>query len=237
MEPSPLSLAQDLLRAVRSEGPHELQRLALQRVGIQELRGDLVNEASKRAFWLNVYNAFGQILLQEHPADLRSATAKLKHYGARRIEVAGQQLSLNDVEHGLLRGSRIWWSKGYFKNPFVGPFEQEFRVPLDPRIHFALNCGATSCPPIAFFTARDLNAQLDLATKGYLSNAIVYDAERNTLSVPALFNWYIGDFGGKAGVLRFLKRHGLLRTEVSPRLRYALYDWTVRLGHFSAEAG
>ena len=78
-------------------------------------------------------------------------------------EIGGYRFSLNDIEHGILRGNR--------RPPYrlLRPFGKEDQrleftiIPMDPRIHFALVCGARSCPPIGFYEARQIDFQLQLA--------------------------------------------------------------------------
>jgi hypothetical protein len=231
MPHSAAELAEQLLLAVRKGVSHDELVHALAHVTVAQLAQDLPTEHEKRAFWLNLYNAFGQILLLAHPVDLRSHRARLAHYSARRIVLAGHRLSLNDVEHGMLRHSKLWWSKGYLSKCFPSGFEKRFRVPLDPRIHFALNCGAAGCPPIAFYHADKLNTQLDTATRGFLERDVAFDPVANSVRITALFNWYLGDFGGRSGVLRFLRRYDAIATDAAPRIRYSPYDWSVYTGN------
>ena len=54
-------------------------------------------------------------------------------------------------------------------------------------------------------------------------------AEGTVLKVPRLLRWYRGDFGGRAGILALLRRHGLIGPDETPRLRYGHYDWTLDL--------
>ncbi|MCB0769113.1 MAG: DUF547 domain-containing protein [Flavobacteriales bacterium] len=235
MPNSAAELAEQLLLAVRKGGSYNKLIDALYHITEEQLAHDLPAERLKRAFWLNLYNAFGQILLLAHPVDLRSPWPRLAHYTARRIQLAGQRLSLNDLEHGMLRRSKLWWSKGYLSKCIPNGFEQRFRVPVDPRIHFALNCGAAGCPPIAFYEADKLDAQLDMATRSFLADHVVYDPVADTVHVTALFNWYRGDFGGRSGVLRFLKRYDAIAMDVEPCIRYSPYDWSVSLQNYSAQ--
>ncbi|MFZ8458418.1 DUF547 domain-containing protein, partial [Staphylococcus aureus] len=88
--------------------------------------------------------------------------------------------SYDDIEHGILRKSSIKWSLGYAKKWFPSTKEKLLRVnKVDYRIHFALNCGAKSCPPIAFYDDAKLDAQLDIATKAYLIGSVTYDSNAN----------------------------------------------------------
>lgn len=70
---------------------------------------------------------------------------------------------------------------------------------LDYRIHFALNCGARSCPPIAYYTVDGLDKQLQQAMTGHLKSETDYDSSRNTAHVTAFMGWFRADFGGKRG--------------------------------------
>lgn len=82
------------------------------------------------------------------------------------ITVAGTTLSLDTLEHGLLRRSRLKVGLGYLGNPLAGRFERRSGSSgANARVHFALNCTAASCPPIAAYAPDRLDAQLDLATR------------------------------------------------------------------------
>ena len=111
-----------------------------------------------------------QYLLKGNP-DLyedRSAFFKDNHF-----VIVGEETSLDVLEHGLLRNSRIKVSLGYAKDPFASGFEKDFRVDeIDWRIHFALNCGAKSCPPVSYYTVEDLDKQLEASAKKYLKKEV-----------------------------------------------------------------
>jgi hypothetical protein len=150
----------------------------------------------------------------------------MRHYAQKRWSIGGERVSLNLIEHGLLRNSRLWWSLGYVRDPLPSNFERRFRVPLDPRIHFALNCGAVSCPPIASYNGDALDAQLDTAARAFLEDSTRYDGTTNTVHVTALFQWYRNDFGGPSGTLRMLRHYGVLPSSARPVLRYTPYNWS-----------
>jgi hypothetical protein len=110
------------------------------------LEQSLDSDRAKKAFWTNTYNGYVQLLLRNNP-DLYSST--ILFFLRRHACIAGKDMSLNKIEHGMLRRSQFSFGMGYLRNPFPGSFEQRFRVDeLDPRIHFALNCGAASCPAV-----------------------------------------------------------------------------------------
>ena len=83
--------------------------------------------------------------------------------------IGGLSYSLNDMENGILRNNRRSMGTLYMR-PFSSddPRLELAIEPVDPRIHFALNCGAKSCPPIKTFSALEIDDQLDLATKAFL---------------------------------------------------------------------
>jgi hypothetical protein len=214
------ALAIDYLMAVRT-GEAEVDEFErrLGRISEHALRVGLDDDEARLAFWLDVYNAG---IVRAGDVDLTSGLTRWRHFRRPFIEVAGQRLSFDAIEHGLLRRSRWLLSLGYLGNPAPGRFERAHRVErLDPRIHFALNCGATSCPPIAAYDGDNLEGQLEMATKNYLRAEVRTDGE--TLRVPAILLWYIGDFGGPAGVRRLLRRSGIDGWQ--GRIRFRAYDW------------
>jgi Protein of unknown function, DUF547 len=98
---------------------------------------------------------------------------------------------------------------------------------LDARIHFALNCGARSCPPIAAWDPASLDANLERATTAYLAAETARMLDGRQIRVPRLLLWYSGDFGGRRGIMTLLRRHALVGPEEEPGVRYANYDWTM----------
>lgn len=88
---------------------------------------------------------------------------KLKPFSQRKlIEIAQIKDSKDDMEYVILRRYRMKHSFGYLSNPFVSPLIKKIAVQtLDYRIHFALNCGAKSCPPIALNTLEKLDEELN----------------------------------------------------------------------------
>lgn len=193
---------------------------ALESLTHEQLRHDLAHDDEKLAFWIDIYNA----AVQRRPTGATASTwSRLRLFGRPIVTVAGRRLSLDDIEHGLLRRSRWKLGLGYLSNPRPSAFERAHRVAhVDARIHFTLNCGARSCPPIAAYRADRIGEQLDLATRSYLSAEVVH--EGGTLRVPSAMLWFIGDFGGVAGMRRFLDQHGVAGS--AGRIRFLPYDWT-----------
>jgi hypothetical protein len=135
------------------------------------------------------------------------------------------------MEHGLLRRNarppygRVTLRAG---DPRLGAMVSA----LDPRIHFALNCGARSCPPIAAYDPGDIDAQLEQSTRSYFASECELDRDRGVVRLPRLVRHYRADFGGARGGLMFAARHlpgpdGAWVREHSERIRvrYSSYDW------------
>ena len=109
-------------------------------------------------------------------------------------DVGGLVFCLDDIEHGVLRANA----------PTVGGktlfLPDDLRLPcvlpeLDPRLHFALNCGARSCPPIKIYTTARLEEGLNLATRAFLEADLAPNVNANELVCTKLLDWYGPDFG------------------------------------------
>ena len=80
---------------------------------------------------------------------------------------------------------------------------------IDPRIHFALVCASSSCPPISFYSAGKLDEELNIAGKAFLTGGgIVLDKQENRILLSRIFKWYAGDFGGAGDeILKFISAY------------------------------
>ncbi len=223
MNSDPLELSQQLLSAAR-KGETRDARKQLAEMAPAELYG--TEEGKRKAFWLNTYNAYVQVMLDEMEWLYRIKPA---FYYFRKARIAGKKLSLNRIEHGMLRHSKLSFGFGYLDKPLVPGYEKKARVELDPRIHFALNCGASSCPPIQFYS-ENVDAELDTATESYLSREV--KEEEGILLLPRMFLWFRGDFGGRPGIMEFLEEHDAIEAGTEPKLEYRSYDWSLEPGDF-----
>lgn len=190
----------------------------------------LKNDNDKKAFWINLYNAYVNAALYKDPGQYKNRNAFFKN---KNITVAGKILSLDKIEHGILRRSKIKWSLGYFSKLFPNMTEKDLRVDkLDYRIHFALNCGAKSCPPIAFYDPEHLQVQLDAAATAYLGAETNYDPITHVLQLPAILSWFRRDLGGKKKIIELLKTKQLLAATVDPKIKFKKYDWSLYIDNF-----
>lgn len=225
-----INISQQLLLAAKTLAPTDSMVEILKKFPISEIHGQLTTDDMKKAFWINLYNAFTQIILLKDPGQYK---IRSQFFGSKQINIAGLIMSLDDIEHGILRRSKIKWSKGYLDKLFPSSFEKKNRVSkLDYRIHFALNCGAKSCPPIAFYKPEQIDKQLEIATKTYLKGEATYDPVENTVSVPALMRWFIHDFGGEKNVIKLLRSLEVVPSNVNPKVHFKEYDWNLFLSNY-----
>ena len=216
----------------------------LQRVDVSGL-----SRAEKTAFWINIYNA----LVVHGTAALgapEGLLARLKFFGALQYEIGGARFSCNDIEHGVLRGNAsspasLGAVLGLPDVPLLNP--KTFRrgdprlkqvvAPPDPRIHFALVCGAVSCPPIQIYDAANLDEGLEDAGVAFCEGEVAVDAAARTVTLSKIFQWYGRDFGRTrreqleriAGFLPEARRGPLLDLAADPgaRVVFREYDWSI----------
>ncbi len=229
-QPEYQRVAADWLYAARSGEPTDSLRGILAKADREKLRQALGNDNARKTFWINVYNAATQTALKAAPDRYRSRS---KFFKARLVTIAGKPLSLDDMEHGILRRSKNKLSLGYLNKLFPGRFEKDFRVDkLDYRIHFALNCGARSCPPIAYYSLDKIDEQLQQAMIGHLKAETDYDSAANKAAVTAFMGWFRADFGGKRGIRKLLHAAGVVPLATQPRITFKKYDWSIYLNNF-----
>lgn len=227
-----VKLSQDFMYAAKTDEETSGFIIQLQQLSMEVLQSTIKTDDEKKAFWINLYNAYTQAALKKNPEQYKN---RGKFFGNKFIEIAGQTFSLDDIEHGILRRSKIKWSLGHFNKLFPGKTEKALRVDrLDCRLHFALNCGAKSCPPIAFYRPENINQQLDLATKAYLKGEAEYDEATNTVKLPTLMSWFRRDFGGKRKMITLLKQLTIVPQDKTPKIIFKEYDWTLYLQNYKS---
>ncbi len=223
----PSSLSEALWRALGApsfaEGRADIER-AICLLALAPSDAVPADEHARRAFWINVYN-----VLARHAVRRRRSTALYDWLEPFRTvyTVAGEQLTLDQIEHGLLRDNA---------RPPVFPLRAlragdprlGWGVPLDPRIHFALRCGAVSCPPIRRYDADQLEGQLELAAAAFLAAESTFDAAAAVVVTSRILSFYAADFGGRASVLEMIAGALGNRAVAAPNVRveFRPYDFT-----------
>ena len=201
-------------------------------------------EHERKAFFINIYNCLIVHAIIDGLLDGGSGTvARLRLYASASYNICGLIFSLNDIENGVLRNNRLS-AVPLTGVPFADSFDsrKSFMVKCDPRIHFALNCGALGCPPIAAYSAdeRILDAELTRATESFLDQSVELSPESKTVTLSMLFSWYKEDFGfsndaifdwifqnaGKHLSGRILQFKEDVR-DGRVRIKFAPYDWTL----------
>lgn len=199
-------------------------------------------EAERKAFWINLYNCLvlhGTVAVGA-PSDPAGRKAFFGGASGVAYRVAGRRFSLDDIEHGVLRCNTP--PPGAEAPPF-GPDDARLAFclapPTDPRLHFALNCGAKSCPPIKLYSAANLEEGLDLAARAFVESDLAVDAPAGAATLSKILDWYGADFGPtEPDVLRrlqgFVPEGSALHSGLDELLRrepaelavtYREYDW------------
>lgn len=224
-------LSMNLISAVKNDADYHKYVNEYKALPLSKLANSLDTDNKTKAFWINTYNAYVQILLTEDPTLFDDRGAFFK---ADQINIGGEILSLDFIEHGIIRGSVVKLSMGFLKDPFASKLEKQFRVEeTDGRIHFALNCGATSCPYVAVYSSYELDKELDQITSQFLNRTSEYKKSEDEVYVTTLFSWFKGDFSDRDGVIGYLKKYDVIPENVDPDVNYKDYDWTLELGNFT----
>lgn len=110
--------------------------------------------------------------------------------------IGGLLFTLDEIEHGILR-----CNKGHPRDnkPMFesgdDPRKELVLTTFDPRIHFALNCGANSCPPIRIYSSDKLDQQLNIASSSFCNQEVQVLEPGKRILLSKLLLWYRNDFG------------------------------------------
>lgn len=176
------------------------------------------SRGEQKSFWLNLYNAVTvQLILDYFPVasikeiEISPGWFAVGPWGKKLIEVEGTAISLDDIEHRILRP--IW---------------------KDPKIHYGVNCASIGCPnlPKEAFTKENTDALLEAGARAYINSPRGAEVIRGDLYVSSIYKWFKDDFGGSdEGVIRHLSRYA------APALKKRLltvrdiegtrYDWAL----------
>ena len=222
-------LSQDFLKSLQEEEPTDQYIKRLAAVDLDDLAKTVSTKQEKLAFWMNIYNALVQHRLVK---DISQFDDRDAFFTEPFVDIGGVMMSFDDIEHGIIRNSRVKLGLGYLKDWFTPAWEKQLRnTEIDGRVHFALNCGAKSCPPVAIYEADRLDQQLDLSATKYLKS--VTSVEGKTIKTSPLFSWFRGDFGGKSGMKDLLHSLGAItQDQTQYSIEFGDYDWTADIGNY-----
>jgi len=224
------ALSEQFLSDIKESKDTKKHQDILANTSLEALENGLQTDYEKLAFWVNIYNAYIQVFLKKNPELYDDRTA---FFNDDRIRIAGELVSFAKIEHGIIRKSQWALGLGKIRKWFPNKFERKLRVhERDYRVHFALNCGAKDCPPVAIYQAARLNDQFDQGTARYLEKNTDYDASKKEVAVTSLFSWFRGDFGSKNDIKKILKAQNLIPTTKDIDITYKNYDWTLDLDNW-----
>jgi len=194
----------------RSVGAADRAALEAYIAALEAIDVSALGRAEQLAYWINLYNASTVRLILDRPG-VASIRDLKKPWDTPVATIDGRALTLNDIEHGIIR--------------------PVFR---DARIHYAVNCASIGCPNLAAeaFAGARLEAQLDAAARAFVNHPRGVSAASGNVAVSKIFGWYQQDFGAdEAAVLDHLGR--LADPELAAALRGASkissyrYDWSL----------
>lgn len=193
---------------------------------LQAIDPRTLGRAEQFAYWANLYNAKTiDIVLDSYPVDsireisidgglfgfLKKSVGAGGPWKAKILQVAGQELSLDDIEHNILRP--------IFK---------------DPRVHYAVNCASFGCPNLAreALTGAKLDGQLDAGAKAYINHPRGFSVEGGKVKASSIYQWFQADFGGtEAGVLAHARKYAndALKAKLDGKtgIESYGYDWSL----------
>jgi hypothetical protein len=173
---------------------------AMQKVAIRKFSRD-----EQRAYWINLYNAATvDVVLGHYPVDsileidISPGLFAKGPWKKKLLKVEGEGVSLDDIEHRILRP--IW---------------------QDPRTHYAVNCASLGCPNLQprAYTPGNMEELLDAGARAYVNHPRGAQVEDGRLRVSSIYVWFQSDFGGgDAGVIAHLRQYA------EPALKRALAD-------------
>lgn len=207
--------SQDFYLAIRYNDPIVAYLDTLSRLDLNKLSNDLNTQNVKLAFWINIYNSLVQSKLI---LDEKSFHDQGLFFKKQDLTLGGFKISLDEIEHGILRGKKSDHRVAI-----------KFRLDeLDNRIHFTMNCGAYSCPAIAYYKPETIQEELSLAENVFTQSSSSYDSNSNVLTTSELFNWFKDDFNGEKGIIDLMKRNNVVPSNVTPEIKYESYNWGLK---------
>lgn len=188
---------------------------------LQGLDPRTYSRAEQKAYWINLYNALTvKVVVDAFPVDSIRDICGNRAQGSKcsgpwkedRARVAGQNLTLDNIENDILRP--IW---------------------KDNLIHYGLSCASYGCPDLwrTAFTAKNTETLLDTGARKYVNQKRGVDfMEDDFIIVSSIYDWYVEDFGNnEQGVIKHLARYA--DKELAERLKsfngavdYE-YDWSL----------
>ncbi len=216
--PSPKGISLFHYGTVSAAGRTELDQFVAK---LAALPISTYKRAQQQAYWINLYNALTvKVVLDNGPVasimdiNISPGFFNFGPWDKQLLRIEGEAISLNDIEHRILRP--LW---------------------RDPRIHYALNCASLGCPNLGAkaYVANTMEACLDTAARDFINHTRGARFEDGELVISSIYDWFAADFGGdEASVLAHLRHYAapalaekLIQHD---RFDHSTYDWRLNGG-------
>lgn len=159
------------------------------------------------AYWINLYNAFTiYSIVEAYPVKSIMDIEGGKIWDKKTISIGGKSLTLNQIEKDKLL-------KRY----------------KEPRVHFAVNCAAASCPPLLnkAWTEDNVQRYLSKQAKAFINNTKENSVTSTKLNISQIFNWYAGDFGGSDKIVAYFQKYSEVEIKDNAKVSFRDYDWSL----------
>lgn len=205
----------NLLHKYSQNGKVDYQGLKTEQIALKNYLKKLSNfqpddswsRNEQLAYWINLYNASTiNLILDHYPVNSIKEINNGSPWSLKIVNVGDSICTLDELENKIIR-------------PLFN----------DPRIHFALNCGARSCAPIPdrAFEGYDLNDQLNQQTKSFLKDEL-NSTNSNEIELSKVFDWYKEDFKSNPdSIILFLNKYMDTTINKDTKIKYKEYDWNL----------
>jgi len=179
-----------------SVSPQDREKLAAYVDMLQQTQVTDLNREEQKAYWINLYNALTvKVVLEHYPVksirdiDISPGWFADGPWGAKLLRIEGENVSLDDIEHRILRP--IW---------------------KDNRVHYAVNCASLGCPNLQAeaFTQENMERLLEQGARQYVNHERGARMDKGKLNLSSIYKWFQVDFGGsKEGVITHLLQYAV----------------------------
>jgi len=186
----------------------------LNKLSIHPPDEDNWTEKEQLAYWINAYNAFTiKLIIDHYPLEsIKDIGSSIQipfvnsPWDIKFIEINGEKLDLNNIEHSILRKK----------------FEE-------PRIHFAINCASCSCPKLRreAYTALQLEVQLTEQAIEFINDPKRNNITEQQAELSKIFSWFKGDFTKKSTLKEFINQYSNIKINEDTRISFMNYDWSL----------
>jgi len=159
---------------------------------LQSQNPDAMGQNDQIAYWANLYNALTlKVVLENYPVKsirkIKSGALSAGPWGRDAAVVNGKTLTLNDIEHEILR-------KKYPNPSFV---------------HYMVNCASIGCPNLSnkLWSGATLEQDRIQAARDFVNSPRGVAINGNKLKLSSIYKWFDKDFGGsKTETLKHLRQ-------------------------------